>query len=191
MFANSSARSCSKVLIACNNKANDSPIEELLDSQACKYLAFNQQSFKEFLEELEAKLDMSEQPVLIMDNARFHHSHSVSSWLEENSLDCLFLAPYSPMLNPIEECFSKVHQLIVMARVDMASSLLSSVKGAFASVTDSDCKEWIRHTEDYRNQCLDILPILKTADPSCPRFEVSQEEDEEDVNQEEDEILHR
>lgn len=44
--------------------------------------------------------------VLIMDNCRFHHRRDVTMLLEEKRIPFMFLPPYSPQLNPIEEYFS-------------------------------------------------------------------------------------
>ena len=42
-------------------------------------------------------------PVIILDNARIHHSH-ILNW---DGFLPVFLPPYCPFLNPIENCFSK------------------------------------------------------------------------------------
>jgi transposase len=61
--------------------------------------------FSEFLEELVPFLPP--QPVIVMDNVRFHHGQQVQQWAAENQhfIRVEYLPPYSPELNPIEEFF--------------------------------------------------------------------------------------
>ncbi|XP_042083260.1 uncharacterized protein LOC121815625 [Haplochromis burtoni] len=45
--------------------------------------------------------------VITWDNVAFHHSQAITTWFEVHPrLVSLFLPPYSPFLNPIEEFFS-------------------------------------------------------------------------------------
>ena len=47
--------------------------------------------------------------VVIMDNASIHHVEAISEIIEDQAAArLLFLPPYSPDLNPIEEVFSKI-----------------------------------------------------------------------------------
>jgi len=60
--------------------------------------------FQQFLEGLLARYKNSEKILLILDNARAHHSKELEPFLEANKdrLELLFLPPYSPDLNPME-----------------------------------------------------------------------------------------
>ncbi|OAD79466.1 hypothetical protein PHYBLDRAFT_58515 [Phycomyces blakesleeanus NRRL 1555(-)] len=50
---------------------------------------------------------------LVINNVRIHYNLSVCNWLQEiNKYILKFLPPYSPFLNPIEECFSKLKNLV-------------------------------------------------------------------------------
>lgn len=45
--------------------------------------------------------------VVVCDNVAFHHSAAVTAWFTAHPrISVLFLPPYSPFLNPIEEFFS-------------------------------------------------------------------------------------
>lgn len=48
----------------------------------------------------------SETKAVLMDNIRFHHSKEVLELLRINGIRPLFIPPYSPRCNPIEEVFS-------------------------------------------------------------------------------------
>jgi transposase len=50
--------------------------------------------------------------VLILDNCRIHHVEGVEERCEERGIRLVYLPPYSPDLNPIEECFSFVKAYI-------------------------------------------------------------------------------
>lgn len=50
--------------------------------------------------------------VLIMDNVSFHHSEKIQQSCDDAGVVLLYLPPYSPDLNPIEEFFSKLKMYI-------------------------------------------------------------------------------
>ena len=47
-----------------------------------------------------------------MDNASFHHSEKITEMCFEAGVRLLYLPPYSPDLNPIEEFFSELKSYI-------------------------------------------------------------------------------
>jgi transposase len=50
--------------------------------------------------------------VLIMDNASFHHSKRITAICLEAGVWLLYLPPYSPDLNPMEEFFAELKAFI-------------------------------------------------------------------------------
>jgi len=62
------------------------------------------QQFQHFLERLLASNKDARRILLVLDNARTHHSKELEPFLEANKekLELLFLPPYSPDLNPME-----------------------------------------------------------------------------------------
>ena len=52
--------------------------------------------------------------VVIMDNFSAHKGERVRKLIEDRGCQLLYLPPYSPDLNPIEEAFSKVKRLLRM-----------------------------------------------------------------------------
>lgn len=147
--------------------------------------AYNTGEFLIFLNELYPKIEEPTNAAFLMDNVKFHHSHVIKQWFEEKKIVQVFVPPYSPMLNPIEECFSKVHREICMARVSTANTLVAAVASAFSSVTAKNCRGWFEHTIAYNTQCLRKQPILVKADPRCPKFRVEDVADEldEDISE--------
>ena len=70
--------------------------------------AYNGEKFGEFLQECYSKNIFQNNPIVIMDNVRFHHMDQIKSFLGSVGVDITFLPPYSPDLNPIEQVFASV-----------------------------------------------------------------------------------
>ena len=86
--------------------------------------------------------------VVIMDNCSIHHVDFVEQTFADAGVLLLFLPPYSPDLNPIEEAFSKVkyylreHDEVLQA----ADDINPIIRAAFQSITTKDCQGWIEHS---------------------------------------------
>jgi transposase len=65
---------------------------------------YDAQQFLAFLQLVLAKYP-NQKIVMILDNARIHHAKLLEPFLKKNqqSLELVFLPPYSPQLNPIEK----------------------------------------------------------------------------------------
>jgi hypothetical protein len=65
---------------------------------------------EDFIEQLLAHCGTWPEPksVLVMDNASFHRSERVAQLCQDAGVKLVYLPPYSPDLNPIEEYFSTV-----------------------------------------------------------------------------------
>lgn len=70
--------------------------------------------FENFIEELLQYCGRFPAPksVLVMDNVSFHHSQKILDMCNKAGVKLLFLPPYSPDLNPIEEFFSDLKRFI-------------------------------------------------------------------------------
>lgn len=83
--------------------------------------------------------------IIIMDNCSVHHIHEVKDLLQQTGILALYLPPYSPDLNPIEEAFSYVksylrkHDNILQSGIP----LTSVIKVAFDSISELQCNAWI------------------------------------------------
>ena len=74
--------------------------------------AFNRNDFIAFLTDLIERCPELQhgEATIVMDNARIHHALVVVDFLEEKAISYLFLPPYTPELNPIENFFGTVKQ---------------------------------------------------------------------------------
>ena len=86
--------------------------------------------------------------VVIMDNCSVHHVANVKSLIGEVGALLHYLPPYSPDLNPIEECFSKVKSCLKSTET-VNDDLETAVLAAFTCVTPNDCEAWIRDSKVY------------------------------------------
>ena len=70
--------------------------------------------FEDFIAELLPLCGRWPEPksVLIMDNASFHHSEGIRRRCADAGVKVIFLPPYSPDLNPIEEFFAELKAFI-------------------------------------------------------------------------------
>jgi transposase len=70
--------------------------------------------FEDFVEELLHHCGKWPEPksVLVMDNASFHHSEKIEQMCSQAGVKLVYLPPYSPDLNPIEELFAELKAFI-------------------------------------------------------------------------------
>ena len=86
--------------------------------------------------------------VVILDNCSIHHVPEVAKSIQDVGELLIYLPPYSPDLNPIEELFSKVKKVMKSSEMDQ-NDIETLLSASFASVTTEDCIGWIRHTGVY------------------------------------------
>ncbi|RXW12687.1 hypothetical protein EST38_g13170 [Candolleomyces aberdarensis] len=72
--------------------------------------SYTAQLFNEFIDGLLDNMNPFPAPnsVVVMDNASIHKSQELREMIEGRGMRLLFLPPYSPDLNPIEEAFSSI-----------------------------------------------------------------------------------
>lgn len=70
--------------------------------------------FEDFIEQLLKHCGRWPEPrsVIVMDNASFHHSDRLKEMCTDAGVKLIYLPPYSPDLNPIEEFFSELKAFI-------------------------------------------------------------------------------
>jgi transposase len=70
--------------------------------------------FEDFIEQLLHHCGRWPEPksVLVMDNASFHHSARIEQLCDKAGVKLLYLPPYSPDLNPIEEFLAELKTFI-------------------------------------------------------------------------------
>jgi transposase len=97
-----------------------------------------------------------------MDNLSAHKPGRVQQLIEEGC-ELLYLPPYSPDLNPIEEAFAKVKGLLREAEVRTREDLLETIDRALSAVSAWDAWGFFEHCGYYRSDLplFDVL-VLRT-----------------------------
>jgi transposase len=83
--------------------------------------------------------------VVVMDNLGAHKGERVRELIEGRGCEVLFLPPYSPDLNPIEEAFSKVKALLRQAGARTREALIEAMGRALDAVTTKDTRGFFEH----------------------------------------------
>ena len=89
--------------------------------------------------------------ILVVDNAPIHHSQIaqvLKLWLEQQGIDVVFTPRYSPDMNPVENCFSKIKS--VVRRPEFGQILQDNfhlaIYNATQTVTSGDMHSFFRAT---------------------------------------------
>lgn len=83
--------------------------------------------------------------VVVMDNLRPHKAAGVREMIEAAGATLLYLPPYSPDYNPIENMWSKVKQWLRSAAARTFEALQRAVWAALDAVTPDDCRGFFAH----------------------------------------------
>lgn len=87
---------------------------------------------------------------LILDNARIHGTQDVKNLVTASGHRLVFLSPYSYMLNPVEQIFSKI-KLAVRSMISdnfrngLVLNMKDLIDDAIPSITSQDCVNYVIH----------------------------------------------
>ena len=80
-----------------------------------------------------------------MDDLSSHKAAGVAAAVAAAGASVLYLPPYSPDLNPIENLWAKVKAYLRRAAARTRDALGEAVGRAFETVTLDDCRGFFRH----------------------------------------------
>ncbi len=83
--------------------------------------------------------------VVVMDNLGAHRPKRVRELIEDKGCELLYLPPYSPDLNPIEEAFSKVKHLLRKIGPRTKGALVDAMGRALGAVSARDAAGYFAH----------------------------------------------
>ena len=86
-----------------------------------------------------------------MDNLSAHKNPTVRERIEQAGARLLYLPPYSPDFNPIEQCWAKIKEHLRMAKARLLDILDQAVTEAIATITAQNAAAWFQHS-GYRVQ---------------------------------------
>jgi transposase len=83
--------------------------------------------------------------VVVMDNLSAHKGDRVKELIEELGCQLLYLPPYSPDFNPIEEAFAKIKALVRKAEARTREALVEAIGRGISMVTAEDARGFFDH----------------------------------------------
>jgi len=113
--------------------------------------SFNGNLYLEFIRKVMTKMhDLHMQNyTLIMDNCTIHKVVGIREIIEQYGHNLLFLPPYSPQLNVIEEVFSKWKAHVKSANSNTTAELEKAILTGSSIITEKDCEGFFNHVRRY------------------------------------------
>ena len=82
---------------------------------------------------------------VIIDNAKIHQEEYIRPLIENAGAHLIFLPPYSPDFSPIENCWSKIKQILKTIEPRTYLELKEAVYKAIEQITLQDIHNWFTH----------------------------------------------
>jgi transposase len=111
--------------------------------------AMNGQIFRTYIERCLVPT-LTPGDVVIMDNLRAHKVAGVRQAIEAAGATLLYLPPYSPDLNPIEQLFAKLKALLRKAAERTVEGLWAAIGGLLDALPADECSRYLAHA-GYRS----------------------------------------
>jgi transposase len=83
--------------------------------------------------------------VVVMDNLSSHKGERVRQIIAGRGCELLYLPPYSPDFNPIEEAFAKLKALVRKAEARSRKVLIEAMGRALEALTVGDARSFFEH----------------------------------------------
>ena len=83
--------------------------------------------------------------IVIMDNLAAHKVGGIREMIQAARALLIYLPPYSPDLNPIEQFFAKLKALLRKAAARTISALWETIGTLLASFSAQECSNYLRH----------------------------------------------
>jgi transposase len=88
---------------------------------------------------------LSEGQVVVMDNLGAHRPKRIRELIEARGAELVFVPSYSSDLNPIEQAFSKIKNVLRKLGARTHEALLEAMEEALSKVTVADAAGWFEH----------------------------------------------
>ena len=83
--------------------------------------------------------------VVVMDNLGAHRPERIRELIEDRGAELVFLPSYCPDLNPIEQAFSKIKNILRKLGARTHEALLEAMEEALSKVSAADAAGWFDH----------------------------------------------
>jgi transposase len=110
----------------------------------CIQGATDAKAFEVYIEHFLAPT-LSEGQVVVLDKLGAHRPQRIRELIEHRGAELVFLPSYSPDLNPIEEAFSKIKNILRKLGARTHEALLEAMEEALSKVTPWDAAGWFDH----------------------------------------------
>ena len=136
----------------CSVPRNRGPNTTLLSSMSISGIgpslavegATNREVFETYVERVLAPRLRPGQ-VVVMDNLSAHKGDKVKELIEEQGCELIYLPPYSPDFNPIEEAFAKIKGLVRKSEARSREVLVDAIGKGISMVTAEDARGFFAH----------------------------------------------
>lgn len=136
----------------CSVPRNRGPNTTLLSSMSVEGMglslavegATNREVFETYVEQILTPTLRTGQ-VVVMDNLTAHKGERVKELIERRGCELLYLPPYSPDFNPIEEAFAKIKSLMRKAEARTREALLAAMGTAISTLSAQDARGFFEH----------------------------------------------
>lgn len=96
---------------------------------------------------------------IVMDNAPIHTHLDIQKYIEQRGYGCIYLPPYSPELNPIEQFWSVCKSKLKRERLLKEETLSSRIAEACNNIYLSDLQGFCRYSVSKFQDCLEGKPL--------------------------------
>jgi transposase len=83
--------------------------------------------------------------IVIMDNLGAHKVEGIAEAIEACGASVIYLPPYSPEMNPIEHCWSKLKTALRAIGARSKHDLDEAIASVLTCITESDARAWFTH----------------------------------------------
>jgi len=118
------------------SRNNKSVCSYITNEGKISYCVSNIPYNKNILLEYMKTFNFPKNTIIIMDNVSFHHSKIIKNYVETKNWKLLYIPPYSPDFNPIENIFSKIKNHYRKYK---------NIENSFDIITKSDIINCINH----------------------------------------------
>ena len=84
--------------------------------------------------------------IVIMDNLSSHKVEGIREAIERAGAVLMYLPPYSPDLNPIEQVFAKLKALLRKAAKRSTEALWATIGALLATYSPTECGNYLRNS---------------------------------------------
>lgn len=113
--------------------------------------SLNQGRFAEYVKDVLAP-QLRPGQIVVLDNLRVHKSEEALAAIRRTGASVLWLPPYSPDYNPIEEMFSKLKNRMRRAAARTVEAVHDALVGALDTIRFTDLLGYFRHSGLYAFQ---------------------------------------